>query len=926
MKIKTITTSVLLLICSIATYGQYYEKSGYLSSLGINGPARWLTAGVNSVDYKGNVYHNVGIDECMGCQTTGHLSKTNIITGVNGWGFNFPTNQGVQNAYGYEDQNGNTYMAWQRDGILNYGGTSYDVTGGYDYALFKYSQNTLQWIIDFDNGLKLYSDTSDNIYVKKSNQFYRKYNSAGVLVDSVTFLASPFPAFMDSLGFFYTYTNDTITKLDFQKNIVWQTSFDFNSVYYDMQGAYIMAYNSDSINLVDLNGNRIAYYNASGSSSGLKFDVDGNYYHGVYRKYSIVNGLIYYDNTINFNSGIMDRSGRFYSFGYKDYSTISTTVSFFLPPAVFRNIGPVNNQYWGEWFNWFQIFSTDTVDKNLNFYVSPNQSTFCSGSQTAYSLNFSINHYPTSLITNGFNVELYDTTGNLPTPLVVGSSNKPPITISIPASVPSDTNYRLRVVPNISGYTTSNNVVYNVKVRTTPSASIAFTNGITGTYPGNVYNCDTIHFSAQTNANNPTYLWQKVFNLGLGQYQYTNLSSTSFYDYTGLGMDNLKLTVTDSNGCSVHTTNSPQFLYPNAAHQICNSDTVNILSGTLSLYPLISMGVDTIYGNNVGAITQNGNTNYVFYPDSAGQGMHYFTWKLKQQNIVGTITCLPDSVIDSVYVITTPFAHISTTSNSNICKGTSVVLKISLGGTPPFNFWLNEGAITTGPYTTNKYAYYINRTPGNSIGYSLDSLTDAAGVYSNAWNGNVSFNVMDIPVPSISALTSTTICVGDSVRLKRAVYYNSYYYTFQWQLRGVDIPGAVDSFYYAKTTGLYNIKATQNSWGCNKVSNSIPVFVACTPIDTSQSSNLKNNNSIGVEVFEIAFTKSENKLNMFFNQPLHIKKAELFTIDGRTIKNISFNDIDKYNVEIKLPILSGGIYFIKLYTRDKVITKKFFYD
>ena len=55
--------------------------------------------------------------------------------------------------------------------------------------------------------------------------------------------------------------------------------------------------------------------------------------------------------------------------------------------------------------------------------------------------------------------------------------------------------------------------------------------------------------------------------------------------------------------------------------------------------------------------------------------------------------------------------------------------------------------------------------------------------------------------------------------LKANVYSGSY----QWMKDGVDIPGAIDSFYYATSQDVYNVRET-NSNGCVKTSNFIYTY------------------------------------------------------------------------------------------------------
>lgn len=76
-----------------------------------------------------------------------------------------------------------------------------------------------------------------------------------------------------------------------------------------------------------------------------------------------------------------------------------------------------------------------------------------------------------------------------------------------------------------------------------------------------------------------------------------------------------------------------------------------------------------------------------------------------------------------------------------------------------------------------------------------------------------------------SAMTATSFCNGDSVRLSVT---NTAGYTWQWQNTSGNILGATDSFYVAKTSGAYKAVVT-NSGGCSATSNTISVTVNTLP-------------------------------------------------------------------------------------------------
>jgi PKD-like domain/Concanavalin A-like lectin/glucanases superfamily len=71
----------------------------------------------------------------------------------------------------------------------------------------------------------------------------------------------------------------------------------------------------------------------------------------------------------------------------------------------------------------------------------------------------------------------------------------------------------------------------------------------------------------------------------------------------------------------------------------------------------------------------------------------------------------------------------------------------------------------------------------------------------------------------LSALTSTSVCIGDSASLKVPLLSGE---TCLWYRNGVLIPGAVDSIYKTPHSGIYTVKVF-NSAGCSVYSNALTI-------------------------------------------------------------------------------------------------------
>ena len=153
-----------------------------------------------------------------------------------------------------------------------------------------------------------------------------------------------------------------------------------------------------------------------------------------------------------------------------------------------------------------------------------------------------------------------------------------------------------------------------------------------------------------------------------------------------------------------------------------------------------------------------------------------------------------------------PSVSISANGSTNLCQGDSVELVASapIGSTYQ---WFNYGIAVAGATSSN---YWANNTGNFSVqvSSSANCSTSSNSIYISANSSS----------GSITAFGNTSFCAGDSVQL----YFSGYGITYQWTLNNVSIPGATSYYYYATTSGSYNISVLDYN-GCNTIS--IPVNV-----------------------------------------------------------------------------------------------------
>ncbi len=117
---------------------------------------------------------------------------------------------------------------------------------------------------------------------------------------------------------------------------------------------------------------------------------------------------------------------------------------------------------------------------------------------------------------------------------------------------------------------------------------------------------------------------------------------------------------------------------------------------------------------------------------------------------------------------------------------------VTYSGIPGGGTWTSANGITTVSSTGDVYGV----TPGvDTITYSL---TNPCGTFT--FQKEVTVNAMIAPVVVISASPSPFIYPGTNVTLTANIVSGAgIAYSYQWQLNGLDIPGATDSFYISST-------------------------------------------------------------------------------------------------------------------------------
>lgn len=241
--------------------------------------------------------------------------------------------------------------------------------------------------------------------------------------------------------------------------------------------------------------------------------------------------------------------------------------------------------------------------------------------------------------------------------------------------------------------------------------------------------------------------------------------------------------------------------------------------------------------------------------------------------------------------ISNPTASISPSGTTTICSGTNVTYNANAGYNYSYQ-WMRNGSALVGAtaqsYIASSYGTYAVRITQGGV----CSVTSA----------NVTLNVTNNPVPSITPGATTTICAGQNVLFTSSTFSGIAY---QWQKSSTDIPGATNQTYTATTAGAYRVKQTAN--GCFKTSPATSVVINCRIAATPSLQTANDEVSI-----------YPNPVNEMFFIEINAEEQSTFTL---TVTDITGRKVNSSEVTVQqgssklqqsLSNAKPGIYFVTL--------------
>ncbi|OFY62465.1 MAG: hypothetical protein A2Y71_00010 [Bacteroidetes bacterium RBG_13_42_15] len=301
-------------------------------------------------------------------------------------------------------------------------------------------------------------------------------------------------------------------------------------------------------------------------------------------------------------------------------------------------------------------------------------------------------------------------------------------------------------------------------------------------------------------SNTPGYTFQWKLNggaVGTNSYKYSSKTSGTY-----------TLTVSNSSGCSVNSTNEINVtVNPSPALPTVNiSGPTTFCAGSdVDLTVTNNSSYTYQWENNGAALTGDTTNTYT----AQTSGIYY----LKITNSNGCYTKTENVIVN---VLTAPVAPLITASKAlEFCQGDSVELSVT--NTLNYSYqWRKDGGLVG---TSNRY------NVKSSGKYSL-TVRNTGGCTAEAAD-TIDVLVNSAPVPgNISLSGPATFCQGGSVTLSVPT---STGYTYKWKNEYGEITGAETNIYTAGTSGSYKLEVS-NSSGCMAETPPVSVTVKPSPV------------------------------------------------------------------------------------------------
>lgn len=317
----------------------------------------------------------------------------------------------------------------------------------------------------------------------------------------------------------------------------------------------------------------------------------------------------------------------------------------------------------------------------------------------------------------------------------------------------------------------------------TPNGTVSFCNG------------DSLKVQATTSAG-VTYQWLESGTPISG-------ATGSLYYAKAAGIYSVKVTNTTTGCTDKSLTLTVNIISPSVPTISAAGPTVFCLGDSVKLNSVVAIGLTTQWQESNTDIPGATSGSYVTY--TAG------VFRLKVTNGVG---CAAYSTPIKVTVNSLPDNTLSISGGTDICNGSASVILAPIK--PGYKYqWRNLGVDITGATGNPYYA----KTAGT---YSVH-IVDSNGCQINSTD--VAVTVKFVKPFYIHPYGNTFFCDGESTKLATQPGFTAY----QWFLNGVFIPGATDTFVYAKKNGVYTVQVQDPTNSCFATSAGFNIIVIPAP-------------------------------------------------------------------------------------------------
>ena len=346
----------------------------------------------------------------------------------------------------------------------------------------------------------------------------------------------------------------------------------------------------------------------------------------------------------------------------------------------------------------------------------------------------------------------------------------------------------------------------------------------------------------------PGYTYQWYYNNTL----IPNVSASSI---TVSNAGSYKVKITNIFGCVkesniINVTINPlpiASILPNGATNFCNGQNVVLNANT-------GVGLTYQWLNNNAPITAA--TSSTLTVNASG------SYAVVVSNANG---CVKLSNTIPVIVNPLPVASLTALTSNQFCAGDSVKLQASIGLNYTYK-WYKNGILITGAtnviYTATQTGVYSVEVKNQ---YGCSAISNA-----------ITVTVAPLPIAQITALSATSFCLGDSVKLQAVTGLN---YTYQWYKNGNMISTASLPNLTVTSSGAYYVVVFNNN-ACFLQSNTINVNV--NPLPIASLSNIGDTTFCDGDSVKLVTSNMPGQIYQWYRNGLPIANSNSFQLTIKT--------------------------------------------